>query len=307
MCVQFGLRKIAIAVTLLLPLCALAQPADPTSDSGPPVTGSVDQCSQAFVATQKLRKQGKLIDARKQAVICAKPQCPEDFQKHCQQWLQKLDEAIPSLAIVAQKPDGSDTTAVSVTIDGKLVSEQLDGKPLVLDPGSYQVRLAHEGCKAIEQTVVLAQGQKNRVLNVKFESLSAPPPTGTSEPVGPPPGGDESATGGVSPWTFVGFGVGGAGLLLGTITGIVTLTKMSTLKDECPDNACQPEYHEDVDSVTTLSHVSTVGFVVGGVGVAIGLVGLFALSDEPTAEKEQAWSVTPILGPGVVGISGTMP
>src|SRR5690606_36737553 len=47
-------------------------------------------------------------------------------------------------------------------------------------------------------------------------------------------------------WVAVVLGAGG--LVAGGVTGGLALSKKSTLDDECPDRACPPAFHEEVDS-----------------------------------------------------------
>jgi hypothetical protein len=111
----------------------------------------------------------------------------------------------------------------------------------------------------------------------------------------------------------VGFGVGAAGLLVGVITGAVTLGQASDLKDQCPDDRCTEAQREDYDAALALSRVSTVSFVVGGLGAAVGLVALLVSgSDEPEETdsaharrtRAPAVSLTPLVGPGMLGLMG---
>jgi hypothetical protein len=54
----------------------------------------------------------------------------------------------------------------------------------------------------------------------------------------------------------------------------------------------------------TLAHVSTTGFVIGGVGAAVATVALVMelTGDEPGGDRA---TLTPLLGPGFVGVRGS--
>ena len=70
---------------------------------------------------------------------------------------------------------------------------------------------------------------------------------------------------------WVGLGVGGAGLVFGGVTGLVVLSKKSALEDDgCVDARCYSDQADDVDSYNSMRTLSTVGFAVGGLGVAAG-------------------------------------
>jgi hypothetical protein len=58
----------------------------------------------------------------------------------------------------------------------------------------------------------------------------------------------------------------------------------------------------ELDEADTVALVSTVAFVLGGVGLAAGVAGLIGglYDTDPSAEA----SVRPLLGPGFVGVDG---
>jgi len=124
-----------------------------------------------------------------------------------------------------------------------------------------------------------------------------PPPAGQGEP---PP--DTAAEGEISPLVYAGFGVAGLGLIIGSITGGISLDQQSTLKEECPDDICPPEKEDEVNTALAIGHVSTASFVIAGVGAAVGVVGLF-IGGGDAAETETA-ALQPLVGPGYLGLTG---
>ncbi|MBM4357196.1 MAG: hypothetical protein FJ096_03720 [Deltaproteobacteria bacterium] len=93
---------------------------------------------------------------------------------------------------------------------------------------------------------------------------------------------------------YVGFGLAGLGLVVGTATGIAALAKDKALV--CPNNLCPPESEAELKSVMGLAHASTASFVIAGVGATLGVVGLFW--------GREAASTTVLVGPGSVGLQG---
>jgi len=123
----------------------------------------------------------------------------------------------------------------------------------------------------------------------------------------PQPTADDA--GGLSPLVWVGFGVGAAGLVAGTITGAVALSKTAKLRDTCGSTICGPQHEDDVQRAEAIAHGSTVSFALGGAGVALGLVALLWLSggdDEsgPAGAPQGAASVSPWIGVGSAGLAG---
>ena len=101
---------------------------------------------------------------------------------------------------------------------------------------------------------------------------------------------------------WVGIGVGGAGILFGTVTGLMAVSSRSDLDAHgCLDNGCYVDQKDDVDSYNALRTTSTVGFVVGFVGAAAGVTLLLTAPESPNSGIEtHAW-----LGLDSAGVAGS--
>ena len=104
---------------------------------------------------------------------------------------------------------------------------------------------------------------------------------------------------------IVAFAIGAAGLVTGAVAGGLALSKRSSLDAVCTSaHACPLGEAGDISSLKTTSTLSTVGFVVGGVGAATG-VALLLFRPSSRAEGDSAASLTPYVGPTGAGIAGT--
>lgn len=77
-------------------------------------------------------------------------------------------------------------------------------------------------------------------------------------------------------WSGASFAVGGLGLGVFAVTGALALGKSNELKSACMRGLCPASEQHSLDAAKTYGTVSTVGLVVGGVGVAAGAIILFA-------------------------------
>jgi hypothetical protein len=104
---------------------------------------------------------------------------------------------------------------------------------------------------------------------------------------------------------YVAFGVGGLGLIVGTVAGIVASNKESAL--DCPNLRCPVSEHDDLDSARSMALVSTVGFAVGAVGAGAGLVLLLTAGSSETPMQARLGPVTarPYLVSDAAGVTGT--
>lgn len=118
---------------------------------------------------------------------------------------------------------------------------------------------------------------------------SAPPaPASTFDPYGPAARAP-SITGRQIGALFTG-GVGLAGLVLGTVSGVIVLQKKAIVQDHCNGLVCDAEGKAAADSASLPGALSTVGFGLGGVGIATGLL-LWLTEPAPPA--------TPSVGSGL--------
>jgi hypothetical protein len=149
------------------------------------------------------------------------------------------------------------------------------------DPGVHEVVASADGYNMAKTSVTLAEGSHQQVSLVLTPDpnakAAAPPPTpvaaapvATTPAPAEPPAEAPAARGPDRTAAYIAFGIGGAGLVTGTITGILAMTKEGSL--ECPDNQCPPAEHDALDSARTLATISTIGFGVGLAGAATGVV-----------------------------------
>lgn len=124
----------------------------------------------------------------------------------------------------------------------------------------------------------------------------APPPS--PDPVQPAPKTGDS--GGISPLVWVGFGIAGVGIVLGSITGGISFAQAQDLQDTCNDNVCPADRGGEVDTMLALAHVSTTSFVLAGVGATLGVIGLFLGGSD---EEQAALDVH--VGPGTLMVTGS--
>ncbi len=126
------------------------------------------QCVAASEKAQQLRNANKLIEARDQLAICGRSECPKLVTQDCTEWMKELIQALPSVVPGAKDRKNRDIVDVKVSIDGKVVTDTLDGKPIHLDPGVHAFKFETKGAPTIEEQVVIRVGEKNRILTVTF-------------------------------------------------------------------------------------------------------------------------------------------
>jgi len=253
-------------------------------------------CLAASEKGQQLRNRGKLEDARAQFAICARVECPALVRSDCNQWMGETLQAAPSIVVGAKDRGGNDLVDVHVLLDGKVVTTTLDGKPILVDPGVHTIRYEHVGAPAVEERIVVNQGEKNRVLQVTFQSG-----TPKEDPVRVEPEGRK-----LTP-VIVGLGV--LGLLGGAGTVFFLFSANGAVDDarnECAPN-CSQERVDEVSSTVNTNYV--LAGVSGGVGaLALGGAALLYFT-QPTGDSKAAarfdLRVRPLQGGSVTEVRWT--
>jgi hypothetical protein len=247
------------------------------------------------------------------------PNAPKAFRDAQTRAASALNKALPKIARLTVKVEPADAKP-QVTVSGAAIPPALIGVERPTDPGTHEVVVSAPGYLEQKSSVTLAEGgaqdisiklekDPNAVVAAAASTPSAAPLVATTTAPASDAGSKKSNT-----LAYVALGVGGAGLLVGGITGILALGKKSDLKG-CVDDRCPTSQKDTLDSAKSIATVSTVGFAVGLVGVGVGVVLLLtgsgsssaSLAPAKVAQREpvRGVHVTPWVGGDRAGLSGT--
>jgi hypothetical protein len=269
---------------------------------------------------------GQLVEARDTALRVArnpeKPGDPMPFKQAREAAAtlnSELEGRIPSLTVnVKNVPDGA---AASVTLDGSALPQASLGEPRKLDPG-HHVLVAHAGTAEGKQEIDIAE-KEARTVTIELpaqQAGSASPPGDSSTAEAAPPAEQappEGRSGTSKALIFGGFGLAGAGVIAGSVTGLLTISKANGIKSNaaCNGNLCGTGIDSDLSSAKTLATLSTVSFIVAGAGAVAGVLGLLTGNSssqpgsapepgQPAADKDESARIEPWFGLGSMGLRG---
>jgi hypothetical protein len=256
---------------------------------------------------------GRLVEARDAALSVARapavkgePAAQGKARAEAATLAAELAPRIPSLAIAVVGP--ADDAPLEVSFDGVAVPAAAARLPRKLDPGKHVVTVACEGFASARLEVDLVEGaEATRSVSLARATDASPAPPAAAPPAPPPPPSEPRASS--SAWPAVmwaGFGVGAAGLAVGGIAGGLSLARVSTLDGACDAmKRCPPAAQPDIDAGKRLALASDIGFGVGVLGVAVGVVAIVVQRSGPPAKAASGLAITPSIGPGSAGIVGT--
>ncbi len=238
-------------------------------------------------------KLGKLVEARKIALeivaMPVKPREPKPFveaRDEAQRLADELETKIPRLTIEVKGAISS--APIEIKIDGRSIASEEARSPQPLDPGKHDVSVAGMGSKTIE----LVERQR---LTVTFDADA--------------PESSERPSKRVSPLVYVGFGLGGAGIIAGAVAGALSLSRANAVESLCPGGACPDQTALDKatpmnESGFVLANVSNVAFALGVVGVGLGVTGL-VLSGREAKKPADSSALHVFVGPNGALLTGS--
>ncbi len=241
---------------------------------------------------------GKLVEAA--AILHEVQQLSPEVGKAEVQKRAQLDAAgdeaalllrLPKLTLQFRNPVPDKTM---VYIDGRDIELKRLAEPQPVNPGQHGVTLDCSTGSRI-MTVTLNEGE------AKWVPLECAPPTAmpksaldhsiapnslgaTTSPESDRPKRDSR---GANIATWATLGLGAAGLVFGSVSGVVALSKKGDLNDRgCHDERCPASVPRgDVESLNDWRHVSTAGFLLGSIGVAAGATLWLTAPKNPNAGR----------------------
>ncbi len=222
-------------------------------------------------------------------------------------WTKALEDATKEVAALPQRLPWVTITVLGptnpeVVIDSTPVPIASLGVKRPVNPGNHTIKVSAEGYLPTEKAITLSEGQS---LTVNLELEQAP--SDSSQVAKKSTGSIDTRTSTSSPETrrilaFGALGLGGAGLIVGGVTGALALRKHNQLTAACTDGACDPSQASAIDSYHTYGNISTVSFIVGAVGAVGGAVLLFT---QPKESSSATARVSAFVGVGSAGVKGT--
>jgi len=254
--------------------------------------------STAIEVAKTLARMGQLVEARDQALALLRlprtdPE-PAPFvaaRAEAERLAASLGARIPALALHVTGLAAGEVATVRV--DGEVVTPDALPLPRSANPGVHHIIASATGRADVAREVQLAEGQTAPVeLPFGPAPVQAPPPALPPEP--PPAARSHGAA------TWAALGVGAAGVVVGTIAGILELSKASTVKGQCHGTICPETERGDLADANTLANVSNIALGVGVAGAAVGAV-LYLTAPRGPVQP----SVGVLRGGGSVGLGGS--
>lgn len=252
---------------------------------------------------------GLLLEARETLArvmrIAPRPGEPAAFvtaRKQADALNGELAARIPSVTVVVANAEPG--TTPQIVFDGETVPPAAAQAPRKVNPGKHAIVVRAGSIEKTEEVSVVEKDAKTVTIDLA-KAAPQPPPKPTDQ------GTTGSASDG-STWKIVmigGFALGAVGVGVGSVTGIMSISKVNDVTPDCDGNRCPSDRKADIDSAKDLGAISTIAFIAGGVGVALGVTGLILSgksgSEPPPSTQQAGLRIRPTLSPTYAGLTGT--
>ncbi len=259
---------------------------------------------------------GHLVEAREaalsvQRLAVAHDETPRSSQARSDavKMAAELEPRIPHVLLDVRGLAGHEAT---VKLDGQPVPTTALSVARQANPGPHVAIVDTDDGRHAEGTTDLAE-RESKTIVVQLEEPHAPvvpvtPPARAEQPpalptpppaLPTPPPAVTPERGGLSPVFWIGVATVSVGLATGAITGAFAMNEASTVQGDCTvvidgTHVCGPADTGHLATANALATISTVGFVVAGVGVAVLVTGLL-LPSRTNAPKPAR--LVPFIGP----------
>jgi hypothetical protein len=276
-------------------------------------------------------QEGRLVDGTETLRRMLREPLPASpspaLSKAYEQAKSALDAASPKVAGVTVSVSAPEGTEVTITLDGRPVSDASVGVERPIDPGEHAVSATAPGYLKAERKITAAPGEKLLVaLELQKDPYWKPPATPAAEPVPVPVAvlpSDYANLNDPAPVeprkpnrtaAYVAWGVGAVGLATGAGFGVVAWNGKKKLDDECAAGVCPPDQSDRLESAKLAGTISTIGFGVAGAGAILGTVLFFTAGSGSTERPPSAaaaldsrrsmFRARPFVGFGSAGVNG---
>ena len=229
----------------------------------------------------------------------------DEQQKHASDLITKANQHIGRFRL---RLDPQDATLL---VDGQ-APLVLDQTELLLESGRHDIEARATGYQVAHTKLGVEGGDRTTLVLTLARDTSRPAVAragaGSSTPLAASsvnanaPSSTASRSSLQSTLGYVTLGVGIAGLVGFGITSGLALSDKSTLDEHCPNATCNSRYEGTVSRYNALRTASTATLIGGGVLVVLGGLLLFTRP----SERADSAQLTPLLGPGSVGLRGRL-
>ena len=125
-------------------------------------------CNDAFAKAKEAAQDDHLKAANEWFALCAEATCAPALRKKCTAVHGRIAALMPSVVPKVTDPTGDNTDA-EVKMDGEVLTSNLDGTPIVIDPGEHEFTFSRDGEVFAKRRVSIEKGQRRQIVSATFQ------------------------------------------------------------------------------------------------------------------------------------------
>jgi len=132
-------------------------------------------CTDAFEKAKEAANADHMRAANEWFALCAEATCSRSLQKRCTAVHTRIAALLPSVVPVVNDPTGSFEGGTEVRMDGEMLTTNLDGSAIVIDPGEHQFTFSKDGEIFATRKASIQKGQRGQIVSATYQPKVAEP------------------------------------------------------------------------------------------------------------------------------------
>jgi hypothetical protein len=167
------MRELASIAACAIVALSCPRPSRGDDNGAKPAPASEAECEAAFHHALELANHGRLQAARDDLQTCESTACGEVVRHRCMLRSELIAADLPTVVLSVTDDDDAPIGDVRVLADGRLLTSQIDGVALPLDPGIHELAFSRGETVFATKKLVVLQGQRNRIIAVRYHAARA--------------------------------------------------------------------------------------------------------------------------------------
>jgi hypothetical protein len=126
-------------------------------------------CTDAFAKAKEAAQDDHLRSANEWFALCAEATCARSLRQRCTAVHGRIAALMPSVVPTVTDPDGTTSRDAEVKMDGEVLTSNLDGNPIVIDPGNHEFTFSRDGEVFAKRRLSIEKGQRRQIVSATFQ------------------------------------------------------------------------------------------------------------------------------------------
>jgi hypothetical protein len=126
-------------------------------------------CTDAFAKGKEAAQDDHLRSANEWFALCAEATCAPPLRKKCTAVHGRIAALMPSVVPTVTDADGTNSRDGEVKMDGEILTSNLDGTAIVIDPGEHEFTFSRDGEVFAKRRLSVEKGQRRQIVSATFQ------------------------------------------------------------------------------------------------------------------------------------------